>query len=315
MIVAGLALGGAVLLAATWRMSPKSQVTHDLPARQVVTFEPAAKAPPTLDAPGELPPSLAPDVGGEQTPALQPDRQGEANPPAASASPLTAYQGSTSAAAPGTSPVAVAPPATTNLDQLRQVSPISSVQATRLPDRNFLILAGALLPCVLHTAMSSATPGYVSCVIPRDILSASGKVVMLEKGTQVLGEYRGGLQQGQSRLFVLWTRAVTPGGVAVTLASPAADPLGRAGFDGARDTHFWARFGGALLLSLVDGAASASTTGARGDIARLPSDTASVALQSSIAIPPTLEKAQGSEVSIFVAQDLDFSAVYGLRPR
>lgn len=71
---------------------------------------------------------------------------------------------------------------------------------------------------------------------------ANSAVVLMEKGTRVLGEYRSGMRQGQHRLFVLWTRAVTPAGVAVGLASPAADPLGRAGFDGALDTHFWDRF-------------------------------------------------------------------------
>ena len=49
--------------------------------------------------------------------------------------------------------------------------------------------------------------------------------------------------------------------------------------------------------------------------ARVPSDAASVALQGSVGIRPTLRKAQGAEVSIFVAQDLDFADVYRLRPR
>ena len=97
--------------------------------------------------------------------------------------------------------------------------------------------------------MDSTTPGYVTCLVPRDVYSDNGAVVLMEKGTRVLGEYRAGLRQGQRRLFVLWTRAVTPDGVAIALASPAADALGRAGFDGEIDTHFWERFGGALLLS------------------------------------------------------------------
>ncbi len=53
----------------------------------------------------------------------------------------------------------------------------------------------------------------------------NGRVVLMEKGTQIVGEYRGGLQRGQKRLFVLWSRAKTPNGVIVTLASPAADAL------------------------------------------------------------------------------------------
>ena len=38
-------------------------------------------------------------------------------------------------------------------------------------------------------------------------------------------------------------------------------------------------------------------------------------LQNSVNIPPTLTKAQGSQVAIFAAQDFDFSAVYGLKAR
>ncbi|WP_410859512.1 TrbI/VirB10 family protein, partial [Paraburkholderia sp. SIMBA_054] len=73
----------------------------------------------------------------------------------------------------------------------------------------------------------------------------------MEKGTQVVGEFRGGLQRGQKRLLVLWNRAKTPEGVIITLASPATDALGRSGFDGHVDRHWWERFGSALLLSIV----------------------------------------------------------------
>jgi type IV secretion system protein VirB10 len=69
-----------------------------------------------------------------------------------------------------------------------------------------------------------------------------------------------------------------------------------------------------LLLSIVDDGAYA-VAGRGGHEPRLPSDAAGVALQGSVNIPPSLRKAQGSEVSIFVAQDFDFSGVYGLKAR
>jgi len=40
---------------------------------------------------------------------------------------------------------------------------------------------------------------------------------------------------------------------------------------------------------------------------------ASIALENSINIPPTLYKNHGDVVSIFVARDLDFSSVYDLK--
>ncbi|HEX7948199.1 MAG TPA: type IV secretion system protein VirB10, partial [Phenylobacterium sp.] len=202
------------------------------------------------------------------------------------------------------------------LDKLRQGSTIGRASAHDIGDRNFLILAGATIPCVLQTAIDTTTAGYVTCLIDRDVYSDNGAVVLLEKGTRVLGEYRSGMRQGQNRIFVLWNRAVTPNGIAIALASPASDALGRAGFGGALDTHFWDRFGAALLLSVVGDASSALIDGAdRTATVRLPSDAAGLAVQQGGDIAPTLRKPQGSEVAIQVAQDFDFSGVYGLKAR
>ncbi|MBI1198603.1 MAG: type IV secretion system protein VirB10 [Phenylobacterium sp.] len=188
--------------------------------------------------------------------------------------------------------------------------------AAPVGDRNFLILAGTTIPCVLQTAIDTATAGYVTCLVDRDVYSDNGAVVLLEKGARVLGEYRSGLRQGRDRVFVLWTRAVTPNGVAISLASPASDALGRAGFGGRLDTRFWDRFGAAILLSVIDaGAAAAGDRDGAAGVVRQPSDAAGLAVRQGADIGPTLRKAQGGEVAIQVAQDLDFSSVYGLRPR
>jgi type IV secretion system protein VirB10 len=198
-------------------------------------------------------------------------------------------------------------------------TPLEGVRAARLPNRHLVVTQGTAIPCVLETAMSSDVAGFVSCVIERDVMSDSGQVVLMEKGTQVVGEYRGQVRRGSKRMFVLWSRAKTPTGVIVNLASPATDALGRSGFDGQIDTHFWERFGGALLLSIVaDGSQIASRQLSNADIEirssqSAGSNAAAIATEQSINIPPTLNKNQGELVSIFVARDLDFSSVYDLR--
>ena len=48
---------------------------------------------------------------------------------------------------------------------------------------------------------------------------------------------------------------------------------------------------------------------------RVPSDVAGIALQNSINLPPILRKNQGEDVGIMVAQDFDFSDVYGVSAR
>ncbi len=346
--IAALGVGCAVLYLATARGDrPKPDKAPKAPARQVVFYERASGQTdrPTLAAPGPDQPSLLSEGSGQaQTPsnaagpagvagvAGTDRRVGGAAPDTATASrealvrqirssPILAFtqEGSSSSGMVGATSSPTDGEASRNpteLDQLRLGSALGRSKARPIGDRNFLILAGAAIPCVLLTALDSATPGYVTCMVPTDVYSDNGAVILLEKGTKVVGEYRSSLRQGQNRLFVLWTRAVTPAGVAVALASPAADALGRAGFEGALDSHFWDRFGGAVLLSIIDDGAYGIAGSDRGaQSLRAPSDAASAALQSSVNIPPSLRKAQGAQISILAAQDFDFSGVYGLRSR
>lgn len=248
--------------------------------------------------------------GAEKTPAGR-RQQGEANTDVSSS---YAPFGNTAGGIPGQ---------VENEDQrFSRVLTPTQLQGSRagiLGNRDFIIVMGTSIPCVLETALSSDQPGLTSCVISRDVLSDNSRVVLMEKGTQVVGEYRGGLRRGQKRLFILWSRAKTPNGVIITLASPATDAFGRAGVDGYIDTHWWERFGSAILLSIVGDASSYASGRLQDSDVEAQNTTsagrqaAAIVLEQSINIPPTLIKHQGEQVSIFVARDLDFSAVYQLR--
>src|SRR3546814_2693782 len=69
-------------------------------------------------------------------------------------------------------------PSRTNLDNLKQTSAIGTATARMIGDRNYLVTAGAILPCTLQPAMDSTVPGYATCIIPRDVYSANGRVVL-----------------------------------------------------------------------------------------------------------------------------------------
>lgn len=328
---AGLLTGCAVVALATWSAErPAVKAPPETPARQVIAFEPAKTQLPTLARPGPGAPRLD-GADAEMVPAISPEPGEAANRPAGRAgpspaevarrSPLIAYtRGGGVAAGPvGASfapTVVSAREELSELDALRKGSSVGRAKAAPVGDRNFLILAGTTIPCVLQTAIDTTTAGFVTCLIDRDVFSDNGAVVLLEKGSRVLGEYRTGIRQGQNRVFVVWNRAVTSAGMAITLASPASDALGRAGFGGEIDTHFWTRFGAAILLSTIDAGAAALTNGDGGiGTIRLPSDAAGLAVRQGADVRPTLRKAQGAEVAIQVAQDLDFSSVYALKAR
>lgn len=310
------------------------------PALEPAQYDPATVIAPTLAGAATDPNAPIP-LGAPVVPAIGPQPVGSQIPPpgaqqvrqispaealreAARRSSLIAYGGERDSGSGGVrssdnggaANIARLPaPPSTNLDTLRQASAIGLAQARPLPDRNFLITAGSFIPCVLQSAMDSSQPGYVSCLVPRNVYSDNGRVVLMEKGTKIVGEYQGGLNRGQYRLFVLWTRAVTPRGIAIDVASPATDALGRGGMDGRVDNFFWQRFGTALLFSLVEDAAtigSEAVGNSASNTTRVPSDAASTILQQNGQIRPVLRKNQGEDVGITVAQDFDFSSVYGL---
>ena len=194
-----------------------------------------------------------------------------------------------------------------------------SVRARAIGGRSLLLPKGTVIECVLETRIDTTVPGMTTCVIPRDVWSADGRVLLLEKGSKATGEYRGAVQKGLARVFLLWNRIVTPRGVAIDLDSPAADPLGGAGIPGSVDHHWWARFGNALLFSLVQDAFDfgvARETKAAGGVNYYSSTTDSMdeivkeAMRQAGDIPPTLTKPQGSRISLVAARDLDFSDVY-----
>jgi type IV secretion system protein VirB10 len=197
--------------------------------------------------------------------------------------------------------------------------------ASFIGNRNFILAKGSFIDCALQTRLDSTVAGMTACVITRNIYSDNGKILLLERGSTVTGEYQSNIKQGQARIGVLWSRIKTPNGVVIALDSLGTDALGGAGVEGYVDTHFWERFGSAIMLSLIDDLAQFAVNGGNqggggqqqnfnfGNSSQASQDMATEALKNTINIPPTLYKNQGEQIGIYVARDLDFSSVYDVK--
>ena len=219
--------------------------------------------------------------------------------------------------APGQASGSGSGPLADNLQPVR----LAGARAGVLPDRDMMLTQGSMIDCQLETKIVSTVPGMTTCYTTRDIYSTNGRVVLLDSGSKVVGQYQGGMTQGQARIFVLWTRVETPNGVIINLDSPGAGPLGEGGLGGYVDTHFWERFGGAIMLSMIGDLGDYASNKASGsgndritfgNTSDAGKDMAATALENTINIPPTLYKNQGERLQIFVARDLDFRGVYSL---
>lgn len=203
------------------------------------------------------------------------------------------------------------------LSSLLKPSVTAAVRARVLPSQRLLLPKGAFIDCTLETAIDSTLPGMTTCVTATDTFGADGSTVLMERGTKLVGETRGQLQQGMARVFVLWNEARTPTGVVIPLASPGTDELGRSGLAGRVNRHFFERFGAAILISTIDGAVQGAAQSSGGTVVYNPSaagDITTEVLKTTVSIPPTVTKANGERIQVLVARDLDFRSVYELRP-
>jgi type IV secretion system protein VirB10 len=198
-------------------------------------------------------------------------------------------------------------------------SPITAASARVLPAQRLLLPKGAFIDCTLETAIDSTLPGMTTCITATDTFGVDGSTVLMERGSKLVGETRGEAHQGQARIFVLWTQARTPTGVIVPLDSPGTDELGRSGLAGEINRHFFERFGAAILISVIDGVIQGEIASrSNGAVIVNPStsqDVVTQVLKDTINIPPTITKAQGDRIQVFVARDLDFRGVYELKAR
>ena len=184
-----------------------------------------------------------------------------------------------------------------------------SARSTRLAEPANTVVQGTLIPAVLETAIDTDIPGYVRAVVSQDVRSFDGSRVLIPRSSRLIGEYKGVVQAGQRRAYLVWTRLVRPDGVSVALASPAADLSGQAGIGGQVNSHFLSRFGSSILLSILGGAGSIATGGASTVIVGgAGQSAASVAAQHDGQRPPTIKVRQGEPIRVFTARDLIFQA-------
>jgi type IV secretion system protein VirB10 len=168
------------------------------------------------------------------------------------------------------------------------------------------VAQGTMIPAILETAIDTDVPGYVRAVVSQDVRSFDGSRILVPRSSRLVGQYQSGLQAGQRRAYVIWTRLIRPDGVSVNLASPATGFDGTTGLAGQVDNHFFQRFGSAMLLSVIGGLTTIASGGAS-VILGGGQTAASTALQQDGTRSPTVRVRQGEPIRVFTARDLDFA--------
>ncbi|RFC64790.1 type IV secretion system protein VirB10 [Mesorhizobium denitrificans] len=208
------------------------------------------------------------------------------------------------------------------------------------------IAQGTMISGTLETAINSDLAGMAKATVRDDVYSFDGRRILIPAGSSLIGDYKADIQQGQERVFIVWTRMIRGDGVSVQLGSFGTDRLGRSGMTGKVDRKYWERFGPPALLTMIGGAAQYVATlgnpdrnnditivNPDGTVTRIPqsstetpeqqargiaAQTIAAGIQQMAAeafgntrdIRPTIHIDQGSDINVFVTRDLDFSDLY-----
>lgn len=204
---------------------------------------------------------------------------------------------------------------------------------------------GTMIRGTLETAINSDLAGMVKGIVREDVYSFDGRRILIPAGSSLIGDSKSGVERGQERILIVWTRMIRGDGVSVQLGSYGTDRLGRSGMTGVVDRKYWERFGPPALLTLIGGATqyiaqlgqkpdrNITIVNDSGSVTRIPQDNGDTsqdrarqiaaetiasgiqqlgteAFQDSRNIRPTIHIPQGSDINVFVTRDLDFADLY-----
>jgi type IV secretion system protein TrbI len=188
------------------------------------------------------------------------------------------------------------------------------------PGSPFDIVQGSLLPAVLVTAINSDLPGDLVAQITRDVYdSRTQRVLLIPRGSRLVGRYQNQVAAGQNRLLVAWDRLLLPNGTSLRFPGlPGVAQTGDAGLPAAVNNHLSQVFGSALLLSLIGagvqlsqpqesavlGNAASTRQIAAAAVGQELSSVALEILRRRLATPPTLTARAGTLFDVFVRGDI-----------
>lgn len=320
-MVAGIALVAGLGLVTLWGMNSARLA----PPESVGGQQQGAAQPQPAPAQPQAQPNQVTAVPAPVAPRDPAPAPVLANPPSqATATGINPYSSPTVVFDAGTAPggtvvpaegIATAAPASTGNSSNDFASRIGGVggapaQAKAMTNPSTTVTQGTLIPAVLETAIDTNVPGYVRAVVSQDVRSFDGTRILVPRSSRLIGQYQSGLQGGQRRAYVIWTRLIRPDGASVNLASPAIGFDGTTGLEGKVNSNFFKRFGSAMLLSVVGGLGAIASGGTSAVlIGGAGQSAAATAAQQDGQIGPTVRVRQGEPIRIFTARDLDFSQV------
>ena len=193
------------------------------------------------------------------------------------------------------------------------------------PQSALELKSGTLLPCVLISGLNSDLPGNMIAQVSENVWdTATGRYLLIPRGSRLIGTYDNQISYGQSRVLVLWSRLIFPDGSSLVLDNlKGADQSGYSGFKGSVNRHWGPIISSALLVSLLGAgveivAPTNNNNRDNNDPRSILAENAATAVAEAIAQiiqreanrQPTIKIKPGYRFLIFVQHDIIFPRVW-----
>ncbi len=193
------------------------------------------------------------------------------------------------------------------------------------PRSAFELKSGTLLPCVLISGLNSDLPGNMIAQVSENVWdTATGRYLLIPRGSRLIGTYDNQISYGQSRVLVMWSRLIFPDGASLVLDNlKGADQSGYSGFKGQVNRHWGSIISSALFVSLLGAGVELAAPTSNGDRDKddprsiLAENAASAVAEAITQIiqreanrQPTIKIKPGYRFMIFVQHDIIFPRVW-----
>ena len=183
----------------------------------------------------------------------------------------------------------------------------------------YRVFEGTVLEGVVTNHINGALAGPILISLATDYYSHDHQQLLLPQGTRLIGEVKSVASGQQTRLVVLFHRAICPDGFSVNLEQyQGLDPLGTTGLSGKVDHGYLTAFSAAAVIGGLggltqigsNGSVLSSSTEIRNGISEQTGQEATQALNHFLNRLPIITLKEGSRARVYIDRDILIPAYY-----
>ncbi|WP_162820260.1 TrbI/VirB10 family protein [Microvirga calopogonii] len=108
------------------------------------------------------------------------------------------------------------------------------------------------IPAVIKIPIDTRNASRAVATVERDIYGGDGRLVIIERGSTLIGTVEAIGSTGEEKVAIAWERLVRPDGAAFAFQATSGDAMGRASIPAHMNNRWFERFGTTMLMSALN---------------------------------------------------------------